>query len=47
MRYETGQTIDMDLTICSELQNGEQVWVILKEDLALMEDDNKGSNTYH
>ena len=39
MRYENGATIDMELTICRELENDSRVWVILKEDLALMEAD--------
>ena len=38
MRFENGTLIDMDLTICDKLQDNDQhVWVILKEDLALME----------
>ena len=38
MRYENGTLIDLDLTICDKLCEPDQhVWVILKEDLALME----------
>ena len=37
MRYENGQTIDVDQTIKAELHPDSQVWVILKEDLAVME----------
>ena len=37
MRYENGQTIDVDQQIKAELNYDCQVWVILKEDLAVME----------
>ena len=37
MRFENGTLIDMDITICDKLENDTHVWVILKEDLALME----------
>jgi len=37
MRYENGTLIDMDSIICDKLENEIHVWVILKEDLALME----------
>ena len=37
MRFENGTLIDMELTICDKLENDTNVWVILKEDLALME----------
>ena len=37
MRYENGDLIDMELTICDKLESEVHVWVILKEDLALME----------
>ena len=40
MRYENGRGIDMELTICRELTPDTHVWVILKEDLALMEAEN-------
>ena len=39
MRFENGRTIDMELIICRELAQDSHVWVILKEDLALMEAD--------
>ena len=39
MRFENGKTIDMELIICRELTHDSHVWVILKEDLALMEAD--------
>ena len=39
MRYENGQMIDMELVIGRELEQDCHVWVILKEDLALMEAD--------
>ena len=39
MRYENGNTIDMENIICRELENSSSVWVILKEDLALLEAD--------
>ena len=44
MRFENGSTIDMELTICRELAQDSHVWVILKEDLALME--NSGANQH-
>ncbi len=37
MRYENGQLVDMDAIITDKLENDVHVWVILKEDLALME----------
>ena len=37
MRYENGQLVDMDCIITDKLENDVHVWVILKEDLALME----------
>jgi hypothetical protein len=37
MRFENGDLIDMEFTICDKLEEEEHVWVILKEDLALME----------
>ena len=37
MRFENSTPIDMDLIICDKLKNDDHVWVILKEDLALME----------
>ena len=37
MRYENSERINMDMSIRSELKNDAHVWVILKEDLALME----------
>ena len=37
MRFENGDMIDMEFTICDKLEPEEHVWVILKEDLALME----------
>ena len=37
MRFENGTLIDMDITICDKLEGDTHVWVILKEDLALME----------
>jgi hypothetical protein len=40
MRYENGTIIDMETTIISDkLENEIHVWVILKEDLALMESE--------
>lgn len=41
MRFEHGELIDMDQIIVDKLKNDEHVWVILKEDLALMESENK------
>ena len=43
MRFEGGRTIDMELTICNELAPDSHVWVILKEDLALMEAESGGN----
>jgi hypothetical protein len=37
MRYENGAMIEMDCIISDKLENDVHVWVILKEDLALME----------
>ena len=37
MRFENGTLIDMEVTICDKLTANSDVWVILKEDLALME----------
>jgi hypothetical protein len=37
MRFETGVLIDMEWTIADKLENDVHVWVILKEDQALME----------
>lgn len=39
MRYENGTLIDMDNIICDKLENEIHIWVILKEDLALMESE--------
>ena len=39
MRFENGKTIDMELVIYNQLSHDSHVWVILKEDLALMEAD--------
>ena len=39
MRYENGQIIDMDSIVSHELEHEAAVWVILKEDLAYIEDD--------
>lgn len=39
MRYENGTLIDMDCIICDKLENEIHIWVILKEDLALMESE--------
>lgn len=39
MRYEEGEQIDMDLIICETLKEEEHVWVILKEDIALMQSE--------
>ena len=44
MRFENGNTIDMELTINRELEPDNHVWVILKEDLALMEADQNANN---
>ena len=44
MRFENGNTIDMELTINRELEPDSHVWVILKEDLALMEADQNANN---
>ena len=41
MRFENGELIDMDLIIIDKLKADTHVWVILKEDLALMESENK------
>lgn len=40
MRFENGELIDMDLIIIDKLEPEQHVWVILKEDLALMEAEN-------
>jgi hypothetical protein len=37
MRFETGALIDMEWTIKEKLETDAHVWVILKEDQALME----------
>jgi hypothetical protein len=37
MRYENGAMVDMDCIISDKLEIEVHVWVILKEDLALME----------
>lgn len=37
MRFENGNLIDMDFIICDKLESEMHVWVVLKEDLALME----------
>ena len=39
MRYESGNEINMDMTIFNELANKQHVWVILKEDKALEDAD--------
>ncbi len=39
MRFENGQLIDMDFIISDKLEEETHVWVILKEDLALMESE--------
>lgn len=39
MRYENGTILDMDTIICDKLESEIHVWVILKEDLALMESE--------
>ena len=39
MRYESNTLIDMEWTIADKLDNDIHVWVILKEDQALMEAD--------
>ena len=39
MRFESGTMIDMEQVIHRELESESHVWVILKEDLALMEAD--------
>lgn len=41
MRFENGDLIDMDMLIIDKLQMNQHVWVILREDLALMEAENK------
>ena len=46
MRFENGTIIDMDLVIHRELENDAEVWVILKEDLALMEADTQGPSNH-
>ena len=46
MRFESGDTIDMELTINRELQPNSNVWVILKEDLALMEADQHANSHF-
>ena len=39
MRYENGQMIDMELIISRVLEHESHVFVILKEDLAMIEAD--------
>jgi hypothetical protein len=39
MRYENGNIIDMDHIIADKIENEIHVWVILKEDLALIESE--------
>jgi hypothetical protein len=39
MRYENGNIIDMETIISDKLETEIHVWVILKEDLALMESE--------
>ena len=46
MRYENGITIDMEQVICRELENASEVWVMLKEDIALMEAENTGAHAH-
>jgi hypothetical protein len=46
MRYENGSQVDMESIISNCLEKGEKteiphIWVILKEDLALMEAEAK------
>ena len=37
MRFESGDQIEMDLVISETLKEEMHVWVILKEDIALMQ----------
>lgn len=39
MRFENGQMINMERVVCEALENESHIWVILKEDLALMESE--------
>ena len=41
VRYESGAQIDMDKIICDELEEDIHVWIILKEDMALLEAESK------
>jgi len=41
MRFENGDLIDIEATVCNKLKSEEHVWVILNEDLALMEAERK------
>ena len=43
MRYENGTLIDMEVTICDKLENNTHVWVLLKEDLALIEAEHQNN----
>ena len=44
MRFENGTLIDMECTICDKLETNTEVWVLLKEDLALMEAEQAQNN---
>ena len=39
MRYENGDQIDMDLIISDTLKDETNIWVMLKEDIALMQSE--------
>ncbi len=40
MRFESGDQVDMEHIICDKLEDDMHIWVILKEDLALIEAEN-------
>ena len=46
MRYENGGMVDMDTIISDKLETEVHVWVVLKEDLALMEAEQAKANKY-
>jgi hypothetical protein len=46
MRYENGAMVDMDTIISDKLETEVHVWVVLKEDLALMEAEQAKANKY-
>jgi len=46
MRYENGSMVDMEAIISDRLESEVHVWVVLKEDLALMEAEQAKASKY-